>query len=823
MFSTLAQLAAKYKLLILIVWLAAAALLFVFAPTLAKVGVTDDSKFLPSDAESTQATNLLNTRFASPVRESAGSATLVIYNPAGLNAQNQKDIAQLTEWLSSKEAPPALSKVVSASANPALQSSLVSQDGTTQAIGLELSAASSSSQARDAIKAIRDYVHSQHFSSQIFLSGNAGINYDLLTSVQNTIDKATLVTVLLVFVLLLLIYRSPVAILVPLLTIGMSYLVSRGVAGYIAASGLNVSSLADAYLVVTLFGIGTDYCLFMVSRFKEEVRRQGVGEAGQATLRRIGPVILASATTVMVALLCLGISQFGMNRTSGLILAMGVAVTLVAGLTLTPALIYLFGRNLLWPTKIASVQKTTGRGVWERIGVAITHRPLVFALPLIVVLALPYLALPGLKTTANVLVQMPSSTESVQGYNALRDHFPPGQLGPVYILLQTAPGQAAQAATLQTTLQLGQELSQLSGVASVDFPGAATAQVRSLADGARSAVQAASSGNPLALTYFQSLATSLQKLAVAYPAILQSPNFQTATDSLAQLSTLASQLQAGDTSVLTSLVETAGKISDALDGLVGEFALSISTPFSESLKQAYFSTDLSLIKMTLLLKYEPYSSQATSTLADIRAALRAAQPGFSQIERSYIGGTTAIQADVISVNDSDFLRVLLLAVVGILIVTFILIRSLVAPVYMILTVLFNFGATLGLSTWIFLDLLKQNSVIYMLPVFVYVMLVAVGSDYNIFLVSRIREENRSQPLREAICSAISNTGGVITSCGIILAGTFATLTTAPLQLVFQVGAAIGLGVLIDTFLVRAILIPTLSALVGKWNWWPFRN
>ena len=135
----------------------------------------------------------------------------------------------------------------------------------------------------------------------------------------------------------------------------------------------------------------------------------------------------------------------------------------------------------------------------------------------------------------------------------------------------------------------------------------------------------------------------------------------------------------------------------------------------------------------------------------------------------------------------------------------------------------DIGATLGLSTWIFLDILKQNSVIYMLPVFVYAMLVAVGSDYNIFLVSRIREENRTQPLREAICSAIANTGGVITSCGIILAGTFATLTTAPLQLVFQVGAAIGLGVLIDTFLVRAVLIPSIATLIGKWNWWPFKN
>ncbi|HSW59010.1 MAG TPA: MMPL family transporter, partial [Dehalococcoidales bacterium] len=128
----------------------------------------------------------------------------------------------------------------------------------------------------------------------------------------------------------------------------------------------------------------------------------------------------------------------------------------------------------------------------------------------------------------------------------------------------------------------------------------------------------------------------------------------------------------------------------------------------------------------------------------------------------------------------------------------------------------------GIATWLFIDVLNQASVIYMLPIFVFVILVAVGADYNIFLVSRIREEVHSQNLREAICTAVSRTGGVITSCGIILAGTFASLTTAPLQMVFQVGGAIAIGVIIDTFLIRALLIPAIARVVGRWNWWPSR-
>jgi RND superfamily putative drug exporter len=139
---------------------------------------------------------------------------------------------------------------------------------------------------------------------------------------------------------------------------------------------------------------------------------------------------------------------------------------------------------------------------------------------------------------------------------------------------------------------------------------------------------------------------------------------------------------------------------------------------------------------------------------------------------------------------------------------------------MVATVLFNFGATLGITTWLFLDVIKVDSLIYLLPVFVFIMLAAVGADYNIFLVSRIREEAEQKSIKEAVQSAVSNTGGVITSCGIILAGTFATLAASSLPMVFQIGAPIAIGVLVDTFLVRALLVPSLAALAGRFSWWP---
>ena len=139
---------------------------------------------------------------------------------------------------------------------------------------------------------------------------------------------------------------------------------------------------------------------------------------------------------------------------------------------------------------------------------------------------------------------------------------------------------------------------------------------------------------------------------------------------------------------------------------------------------------------------------------------------------------------------------------------------------MVATVLLNYGTTLGITTWLFLDVMKQGSMIYMIPLFIFVILVALGADYNIFLVSRIREEALQRPIKEAVNHAVTNTGGVITACGIILAGTFATLTIAPLRVVLQIGAGITVGILMDTFLVRALLVPALATLAGRWSWWP---
>ncbi|MDD5289165.1 MAG: MMPL family transporter, partial [Dehalococcoidales bacterium] len=222
-----------------------------------------------------------------------------------------------------------------------------------------------------------------------------------------------------------------------------------------------------------------------------------------------------------------------------------------------------------------------------------------------------------------------------------------------------------------------------------------------------------------------------------------------------------------------------------------------------------------------VLSGDPNSAETLDTVALLRNEV-GTNVELSTLAGSshYVGGDSAVRADIMLTNDADFGKVVGLAIAGILVVIAILLRSILAPLYMVATVLLNYGTTLGIATWLFLDVMNQNSIIYMIPLFIFVILVALGADYNIFLVSRIREEAQHRPIKEAVSHAVANTGGVITACGIILAGTFATLMTSPLEVVFQIGVAISIGVLIDTFLVRALLVPALATLAGRWSWWP---
>jgi len=366
------------------------------------------------------------------------------------------------------------------------------------------------------------------------------------------------------------------------------------------------------------------------------------------------------------------------------------------------------------------------------------------------------------------------------------------------------------------------------GVSRVDYYSAPAgglealaAQVRAVADGLG---QGSGTGN---ISQLLAAGESIQGLALQYPGIVLSQNFLQVNAGLGEASNLAGQISTTDPAdlpaLLAQLQSSLNSIADSLQGLAGEFNLAVVSPFSASLLNTYFSIDRTAARVNLALTTSPYTQETVDTIISLRKAI-GESINASSLAGSvyYLGGESAIRSDIMITNDADFGVVVGAAIAGILLVIILLLRGLVAPLYMVATVLLNYGATLGITTLIFTGILKQEGMIYMLPIFIFIVLVALGADYNIFLVSRIREESHQRPLKEAVTHALANTGGVITSCGIILAGTFATLMTSSLQMVMQIGAAIAIGVIIDTFVVRALLVPSIAALFGRWNWWPSR-
>ncbi|MFA5308544.1 MAG: MMPL family transporter [Dehalococcoidales bacterium] len=826
MFSRFSLFAHKYKYYILAGWVILAALFFFFAPSLEEVGVTDQSQFLPEKTESAHVRDLLTAKFPAYSETSSSTAIIVVYNENGLGQADEARAKDLRDWLISAQKPAAVESVVSVYDNAALRTSLVSADNTTMMLYVGFNTTALDDSAKQAVKEIRQQFTPQD-GTRFYLTGSVGFLQDLFESVNKTIARTTQVTIILVIILLLIVYRSPIAAFVPLLAIGASYLVSRGIIGFIADAGVSVSTVTDVFMVVTMFGVGTDYCLFIMSRFRENLGEQDRSKRIVSTMQRIGPIIFASAVTVIIAFLCLSISRLGMTRSSGWALAIGITITLIAGLTLVPALMSIFGRYLFWPSMKPPAPTKQRKYGWAQIGGWISRHPLWISIPIIVLLVLPYIAMPDFTLSANILTQLPKDAEATKGLNTIREHFAMGELSPLTLLIESKDGTLLDDASLRGIEGMAGALSGNQDLARVDTFSAPAArlnasggQVRALGDTITPAQFDA--GGFSSLT---SISDSLQALALQYQGITRSPAFTAAMTDLATVTPLLNQVGAAAPAevpaLLSQLQGVVYDLADSLTTLGGEFELQGSGPFVDWLKAAYFSADGTVAKIGLVLNIDPYSDAASEMVPSIRESVAAAVAA-STLENVnyYVGGDTAVYADMLQTSETDFTLVIVVTTIGILLVIIILLRSILAPLYMVATVLFNYGAALGITSWILQDIFHYANLINMLPVIVFVLLAAVGADYNIFLVSRIREEAETKPIKEAVHEAVAHTGGVITSCGVILTGTFATLMISSFPMVLEIGTAIAIGVLLDTFVVRALLVPSLVALLGRWSWWP---
>ncbi len=953
MFQRLGSAAFRFRFLILAVWIVAAGAALLLAPSLAQVGSTDQSSFLPATTESIRARTLLERAF--PREVSAGSATISFSRESGLTASDRAYIARVASWIAGPQAPAGLRDIVSSvqtpESDPQLASMMRSPDGKLELMSINLTVASLAGGAGGAVDALRAHLAQTVPSGmQAHVTGSAGISLDYMNAVVKGTDSTLLVTIVLVVVILLLVYRAPLAALVPLATIGVAYLVSRGVLGYLANAGWKISSLLDTFVVVLVFGVGTDYTIFLISRFREEVSRGDWHAASRATVKRIGAVITASAATVIVGLGSMAFGQFGMIQTTGPALAITIFVTLLAGLTFTPALLGIFGHYLFWPLHERDESTVNPRGFFARLAAGVSRRPAVVGAVLLVALLVPVAGIPAMRTNFDALTDLPRTSDARTGFDLVAQHLGRGRIMPVNGVIEAGTGTDLLApASLARLRDVTQALAKTPGVQSVtslvaptgngsvpdafvpsrqlesmasgfassgggpqalldpkvatalrsaaDYVGALAAPFPNIAssaayaaaqsdlgtapglivqlrESARVSTQLRSLGAALQApaapgtdprAALQTVGAYLQELVAAYPTSASVPAFTRARSDLAALQQAPTAAAVGDlatalgslavtfdaqpnavlfpTSLPASARSTAleGQIAAVFGRLPGDLRalaqrytalpddLFIPTMLGgesgtqvQSAVSAYLSSSGTATRLFIITSEDPYSTAAFDTVRRARAVLDPAARQFGDEAQAYVGGPTAELADTQTALDTDFQHVAVITVLGVLLVLVLLLRAIVAPIYLVLTVLLSYLSTLGLTSWLYQSVFGQPGVNFFLPLMVFVLLVALGSDYNIFLMSRVREESEHRPIREGIRLASGRTGAVITSAGLILAGTFGSMASAPLVVLFQIGVAVAVGVLIDTFLVRSILVPAVTTLVGDRAWWPSR-
>lgn len=763
------------KWLVLLAWFVVAGLIVPLAPTLSDISTNDRLEFLPADAESTRAAELVREEYP----RSSTPAIVVFRNLDGLSDADLESARTVYDAVAAMAQEPGsnVAGVVSIFNLPQARGQLVSPDETTMTMIVPISGSRTEPAFGDRVDAIRDVTAQAGGEVQVKVSGPAGLIADLVAVFSDIDLFLLLVTASLVLVLLMLIYRSPVIAIVPLLIVGLVLQLAGGLAALVLrAVDFPVDGQTSGIMTVILFGAGTDYYLFIASRYREELRRhEDKHVAMRAAMRGVSEAILSAGATLMLAALLLLLAVFGSFRSLGPVVAIAIGTMMLAALTLIPAILAIIGRNGFWPFRprySPDAENEQVSRVWSRIGKMVLNRPAAVLGVTTLVLLVMASGILRYAPSYDTLESLPSDVESVEGFQLLRAGFPAGDLAPTDVYVRFPAGQSAFDPANMATLQaVSEALAGLEHVVQVSGPTAPSGVGQG---------------------------PGLDDVRQAYD--------QAPPDLRAQIDEARVTGQAGP----PAGVDASSPEAQAV-GL-----------YTQALQ--FMSIDTSVARVEVVLDLNPYGAEAMDLVPTIRDTARSAAAAAGLDGTSVlVGAETAQNADARSAVTRDELLVLPAILLAIMLVLGLLLRSVVAPLYLGATILLTYFATLGLSILVFRYVFGQESVGSSVPFYLFVFLNGLGVDYSIYLMSRIREESERMPLRLATEYALERTGGVITSAGIILAGTFAALMTLPLRDLFQLGFAVAIGVLLDTFVTRSLLAPSLVELLGKWNWWPDRQ
>ncbi|MBU3646140.1 MAG: MMPL family transporter [Candidatus Nanopelagicaceae bacterium] len=694
----------------IITWLAIGGFSGAAFSKISTVQENDNSAFLPDDAESTIAGEVI-VKFS---QQSADVLPTLLLLVGDLNpATNAAAIAAVNQYAASigDKVLPESGKPLSTYFAPTPILPIPSADGKAVLIniGLDSEVAAENINKEPVLPLIVEFIREdmeKNFTSagvESYVTGPGGIFADLFGAFGSIDTRLLQTTLIVVAIILIVVYRSPILWIIPLFTAGTALGLATMIVYYLAkANVLDLNGQTQGILDVLVLGAATDYALLLISRYREELHHhESRYEAMKIAWRGVVEPILASGSTVIAGLMVLLLSDLSSNRGLGPVGSIGIASSMLAALTLLPALLVVFGRWIFWP-KIPKYGDEDEKlsGIWSKVGSLVERRPKgvwISTAALLVIFAAfaPTLKSDGLAQTE----AFTTKTDSVIGLEKLGEHFPSGEGTPVEIVVDQSDIAAVSAAVLK-----------------------------------------------------------VPNVANVVPVTNLDPVTKQPTSELR-----------------------------IVDGK-------------------------SLLYATLSVPAD--STDAKKTIPLIRDVVK-------QVDQNVlVGGQTAISYDIDQSSRRDNRVIIPIVLVLIAIILGLLLRSILAAGLLLVTVVLSFAATLGVCALVFEHVFGFAGTDASFPLFAFVFLVALGIDYNIFLMTRVREESMKIGTRAGVIKGLTVTGGVITSAGIVLAATFGVLGVLPLVFLAELGFAVAFGVLLDTIVVRSLLVPALVRIIGPKIWWP---
>ena len=626
----------------------------------------------------------------------------------------------------------------------AVYSQFISASNDTQIIILDFK--TTGIDPKNSIEQIRTDVATANLLSNqnlaVYVTGAPAFNYDIETESVRDVERIDPITVVLIFIIIGIFFASIAAPFVPVTAIGLSVGVSFGLVYIIGSFFTSIHFLVLTLLPVAMFGAGSDYCIFLVSRYAEE-RRMGRGkkDAVERAVTWAGESITTSGATVVIAFGSLAIASFGMLRSIGIAVMLGISVALLVSITLVPAALSLFGDRIFWPSNVGLWRKRREKGTsyYSRAAkFTAQHSKLILLVALAVSLPATSTVLSS-TTSHDFIAQVPDALESKIGYNSMSKGFGAGAITPTYTIVETPVLLVTDNWINITALQAFSYVEN----ATLAIPG--VSKVYGLTH---------PSGEPMPYFAFNQLNPAEQQAMI--------------------------------------------RSMKPFLGMTGKSAM-----------------------VWAVLSNEPYSDPAIETLSRIRnnlSTLRAQTPLLAS-STLLVGGATASVADLVNSSGRDYFNMTALVLIGVFIVLLVALGSVFTPLRLIFTILLSISWAMALVLYISQNILGAQ-LIWILPIMLLVIMVGLGLDYDIFLVTRIREYVAGGSKdEEAIESAVEHTGGVITASGLVTAGAFGTMMLSRIPMLQQLGLAIFIVVLLDATLVRIYLVPSIMMHMKRLNWW----